>query len=64
MATVHLQEVSCRGNGLEDAWNVKPEKTHPGLTHISDALGYLIDKEFGLPQQGAPSQPSSSDGSR
>jgi hypothetical protein len=30
------------------------DKTNPGLTHVSDALGYLIEAEFGLRQRGGP----------
>ena len=30
------------------------DKTNPGLTHVSDALGYLIESEFGLRQSGGP----------
>jgi hypothetical protein len=30
------------------------DKSNPELTHISDALGYLVEKEFGLRQAGGP----------
>jgi hypothetical protein len=30
------------------------DKTNPGLTHVSDALGYLIESEFALRQMGGP----------
>jgi hypothetical protein len=36
--------------------NLPPQldKTNPGLTHVSDALGYLIEAELGLRQRGGP----------
>ena len=30
------------------------DKTNPALTHVSDALGYLLEAEFGLRQSGGP----------
>jgi hypothetical protein len=30
------------------------DKTNPELTHASDALGYLVESEFGLRQNGGP----------
>jgi hypothetical protein len=48
-----LERVSWKADRNE---NLLPEldKTNPGLTHISDALGYLIVTEFPLRQQGGP----------
>lgn len=30
------------------------DKSNPALTHVSDALGYLLEAEFGLRQTGGP----------
>jgi hypothetical protein len=30
------------------------DKTNPGLTHVPDALGYLMEAEFGLRPSGGP----------
>jgi hypothetical protein len=30
------------------------DKSNPELTHVSDALGYLIEAEYGLKQAGGP----------
>ena len=48
-----LERVSWKADSNE---NLLPQfdKTDPGLTHVSDALGYLIDSEFALRQMGGP----------
>jgi hypothetical protein len=48
-----LERVSWKADGHD---NLLPQldKTNPELTHSTDALGYLIDTEFGLRQQGGP----------
>jgi len=59
-----LERVSWKADSHD---NLLPQldKTNPGLTHISDALGYLIETEFGLRgNREARSQPPSSEGGR
>jgi hypothetical protein len=48
-----LERVSWKADSHD---NLLPQldKTNPGLTHVSDALGYLIESEFGLRQVGGP----------
>ena len=48
-----LERVSWKADSHD---NLLPQldKTNPGLTHVSDALGYLIEAEFGLHQAGGP----------
>jgi hypothetical protein len=48
-----LERVSWKADSHD---NLLPQldKTNPGLTHVSDALGYLIESEFGLRQNGGP----------
>jgi hypothetical protein len=48
-----LERVSWKADGNE---NLLPQfdKTNPELTHVSDALGYLIESEFALRQMGGP----------
>ena len=48
-----LERVSWKADSHD---NLLPQldKTNPGLTHVSDALGYLIEAEFGLRQRGGP----------
>jgi len=48
-----LERVTWKADGHD---NLLPQldKTNPELTHSTDALGYLIDTEFGLRQQGGP----------
>jgi len=48
-----LERVSWKADSHD---NLLPqlEKTNPGLTHVSDALGYLIESEFALRQMGGP----------
>jgi hypothetical protein len=48
-----LDRVSWKADSHD---NLLPQldKTNPGLTHDSDALGYLIEAEFGLRQNGDP----------
>ena len=48
-----LERVSWKADSHD---NLLPQldKTNPGLTHVSDALGYLIEAEFGVRQNGGP----------
>jgi hypothetical protein len=48
-----LERVSWKADSND---NLLPQldKTNPGLTHVSDALGYLIEAEFGLRERGGP----------
>jgi hypothetical protein len=48
-----LERVSWKGDSND---NLLPQldKTNPALTHVSDALGYLIETEFALRQMGGP----------
>src|ERR1022692_2340092 len=48
-----LERVSWKADSND---NLLPQldKTNPGLTHVSDALGYLIESEFALRQMGGP----------
>ena len=48
-----LERVSWKADSHD---NLLPQldKTNPGLTHVSDALGYLIEAEFGLRERGGP----------
>jgi len=48
-----LERVSWKADSHD---NLLPQldKTNPGLTHVSDALGYLIEAEFGLRHRGGP----------
>jgi Terminase large subunit, T4likevirus-type, N-terminal/Terminase RNaseH-like domain len=48
-----LERVSWKADSHD---NLMPQldKTNPRLTHVSDALGYLIEAEFGLHQVGGP----------
>ena len=51
--TADLEQVAWRtdadGNSLTEL-----DKSNPKRTHVSDAAGYLIEKEFGLRQAGGP----------
>jgi hypothetical protein len=48
-----LERVSWKADSHD---NLLPQldKTNPGLTHVSDALGYMIESEFALRQMGGP----------
>ena len=48
-----LERVSWKADSHD---NLLPQldTTNPRLTHVSDALGYLIESEFGLHQVGGP----------
>ena len=48
-----LERVSWKADSHD---NLLPqlEKRNPALTHVSDALGYLIESEFALRQMGGP----------
>jgi hypothetical protein len=48
-----LERVSWKADSHD---NLLPQldKANPGLTHVSDALGYLIESEFALRQMGGP----------
>src|SRR5580704_11091546 len=48
-----LERVSWKADSND---NLLPQldKTNPGLTHVSDALGYVIESEFALRQKGGP----------
>ena len=48
-----LERVSWKADSHD---NLLPQldKSHPELTHVSDALGYLIEAEFGLRETGGP----------
>jgi hypothetical protein len=48
-----LERVSWKADSHD---NLLPQldKTNPGMTHVSDALGYLIEAEFGLRHRGGP----------
>jgi hypothetical protein len=48
-----LERVSWKADSNDNLLS-QLDKTNPGLTHVSDALGYLIEAEFGLRQRGGP----------
>jgi hypothetical protein len=48
-----LERVSWKADGHDNLLS-QLDKTNPALTHVSDALGYLLEAEFGLRQSGGP----------
>ena len=48
-----LERVSWKADSHD---NLLPQldKSNPALTHVSDALGYFLEAEFGLRQSGGP----------
>jgi hypothetical protein len=49
-----LERVSWKADRHDNLLPPQLEKTNPALTHVSDALGYLIEAEFALRQMGGP----------
>ena len=48
-----LERVSWKADSHDNLLS-QLDKTDPALTHVSDALGYLLEAEFGLRQSGGP----------